>query len=99
MKIKVEIPQLRVVESCDTKGNPLWYLELFGAPALFAQPRTFPLKDGEVDGMTSEDWEDTFKNQLAGLLGTMLISMFGPGGWTRESPTGREVRLIDELEA
>lgn len=99
MIIKVEIPGLRVVETCDTKGNPVWYLDLFGAPALYAEPRTFPLKDSEVGGMTSGDWQDMFQNQMARMLGMMLVATFGPEGWTKESPTGREVRLVDEPEA
>lgn len=94
----VEIPSLRVVETCDTKSNPVWYLDLFGAPALYAQPRTFPLKDAEVGGMTAADWEDMFKGQLARMLGMMLIATYGPAHWSKESPTGHDVHLVDVHE-
>lgn len=94
MKVTIDIPTVRVIESNDVKGNPVWYLEIFGAPALFALP-TGPYNDPKVGGLDSKVWGDIFKDQVADMLGMMLITTYSPEGWTKESPTGREVHLID----
>lgn len=82
----MKIPNVRVVESSDHKGNPVWYLSVIGIPVLYSTPRHARL--------LAEDWEDIFRHRLGDILGKLLLEDGNFGSeWFLESPTGRDVLI------
>lgn len=90
MKVIVNVPDLRIVERTDYKGNPVTCLEIAGQYVLFADGHHKP---GDMDY-----WEDIFRHALGRFLAAELLKRIGNEGergepiWHLESPTGREVR-------
>jgi hypothetical protein len=96
MELKFEIPQVRVVKTCDYKGNPVAYLEVLGAPVLYATPdRT---DENSVGGLSVGAWEDIFRTRLAAVFAELLLKDGRLERWSEESPTGRDVHLMDTVE-
>lgn len=87
MRVSFDLPQMRVVESHDTKGNPVAYLEILGAKVLYANEET--LRSIGEDG-----WEEVFRYRLGRALADILLGYGGLDGWSKDSPTGREVHTV-----
>jgi hypothetical protein len=82
----IKVPQIQVIETTDHKNNPVAYLEVLGQKILFA-------RQGILNSLGADDWEEVFQAHLAGLLADLLLQRAGGAleGWTKTSPTGREV--------
>ncbi len=95
MHIKFELPQMRVVKACDHKGNPVAYLEILGTPVLYATPDR--PDENNVGGIPVGAWEDIFRTRLAAVFAELLKDV-SPDHWAEDSPTGRDVSLMDTVE-
>lgn len=97
MHIKFELPQIRVVKACDYKGNPVAYLEILGVPVLYAAPDHGEYEN-TVDGLSVGAWEDIFQQRLSDVFAQLLLANGDWGAWRANSPTGRDVHLMDTVE-
>lgn len=78
---------IQVGETCDSKGNPVVALEILGVSVLYAAEDVLTRCD-------AEDWEEIFRQRLAGFLAGALLRDNDPQWWQTKSPTGREVHPL-----
>lgn len=88
MKLTIDIPSIRVVETNDYKGNPVTVLTIFDTPVLYTRGHG-------PEGLDPEIWEDLFKRRLANHFADLFldngINHENGAVWEKKSPTGREV--------
>lgn len=82
---------VRVGETTDAKGNPVVALEILGIPVAYAP-------ESALDRFAAEDWEEILTERLADVLRGLVFRDNDPQVWSKESPTGREVRRLTTLE-
>jgi hypothetical protein len=82
---------LQVGPTSDEKGNPVVALEILGSPVLYADPRDLPHRD-------YESWEEMVSMLLSRFFADLLLKTGSMEGWSKQSPTGREVSRLSSRE-
>lgn len=78
----------QIGETTDSKGNLVVALEILGIPVAYAP-------ESALTRYTAEEWAEIFGERFAEAMRGLLLQDDDPKVWSKNSPTGREVRRLD----